>query len=189
MQWSVTVPAGNSARRFARRGVWDADRVLRRILLRAAAALVFVTALAGGAAPAAEPVPADPWEIIHVAREFGPAQVGRDGLRDPQIEATTGGLHYRVVFYGCYLGRDCDTILFDARFTRKDWARNPPRPDIFAAWNREKLIGRAWLDREGRAVLDWPMVLGDGVPEETLRAAFSRWRTALGEFAEHLGIR
>lgn len=189
MQWSVMKPIGIGGSRFARRAVRCASRGRRRIRLRAAGALFFVMALAGGVAPAAELVPTDPWEIVHVAREFGPAEVGRDGMRDPQIEATADGLHYRVGFYGCSLGRDCDTILFDARFARKEWAQNPPEPDIFGVWNRGKLIGRAWLDAEGRAVLDWPVVLGSGVPEETLRAAFSRWRTALGEFAEHLGFR
>jgi hypothetical protein len=141
-----------------------------------------------GPSRAAELVRADPWEIIHVAREFGPAEVGRDALKDPQIEATVDGLDYRVVFYGCSLGSDCDRILFEARFARKEWEDDPPRAKVFARWNAEKLFGRAWLDDENRAVLDYPVTLVGGVPKENLRDAFARWRVALEEYADHLDL-
>jgi len=138
----------------------------------------------GGAG--AELVYADPWEIIHIAREFGPAEVGRDAMKDPQIEATVDGLQYRIGFYGCYLGRDCDRILFEARFARKEWEVDPPRAKVFAEWNGERLFGRAWFDDEDRAVLDHAVTLKGGVPKENLRDAFERWRLALEEYADHL---
>ncbi|HET7408837.1 MAG TPA: YbjN domain-containing protein [Paracoccaceae bacterium] len=158
--------------------------------MRRAALLIFA-ALITLAAPAraTDLVPADPWQIIHVAREFGPAEVARDGMNDPQIRGTIDGLHYRLDFYGCHLGRDCDTILFRARFSRKEWQAEPPDPQVFADWNRAKLFGRAWLDDEDRAVLDHPVALGPGIPEPALRAAFERWRAALAEYAGHLGLR
>jgi hypothetical protein len=140
----------------------------------------------GAAVEAGELVSADPWEIIHIAREFGPAEVGRDAVKDPQIEATVDGLDYRVGFYGCSLGRDCDTILFEARLARKEWEDDPPRAKRFAKWNEEKLFGRAWLDDDNRAVLDFPVTLAGGVPKENLRDAFERWRAALEEYADHL---
>jgi Putative bacterial sensory transduction regulator len=143
-------------------------------------------ALAPESGGAAELIGADPWEIIHIAREFGPAEVGRDAMKDPQIEATTGGLPYRVGFYGCYLGRDCDRILFEARLARKEWEDRPPRAKVFARWNSEKLFGRAWLDDENRAVLDHAVTLVGGVPKENLRDTFERWRVALEEYADHL---
>jgi hypothetical protein len=140
--------------------------------------------VASGEAP--ELVYADPWEIIHVAREFGEAEVGRDAMKDPQIEATADGLEYRVNFYGCRLGRDCDRILFEARLERKEWEDEPPRAKLIAEWNEEKLFGRAWCDDDNRAVLDWTVTLVGGVPKENLRDVFERWRTALGEYADHL---
>ena len=148
--------------------------------------LALSLALSAGHGEAAELVFADPWQIIHVAREFGPAEVGRDAMKDPQIEATVDGLHYHVGFYGCYLGRNCDSILFEARFARKEWEDEPPRAKVFAEWNAEKLFGRAWFDDEHRAVLDYPVTLVEGVPKENLQDAFARWRTALKEYADHL---
>ena len=152
----------------------------------APAALLALSAGWGEAGETPELVYADPWEIIHIAREFGPAEVGRDAVRDPQILATVDGLDYRISFYGCSLGRDCDKILFEARLGRKEWEDEPPRAKAFARWNGEKLFGRAWLDDDNRAVLDWPVTLAGGVPKENLRDAFARWRTALGEYADHL---
>lgn len=51
------------------------------------------------------------------------------------------------------------------------------------------MLGRAWRDGENRAVLDWPVTLEGGVPKANLRAAFSRWQTALKEFAAYLDFR
>ena len=161
------------------------DSRARRFLNAAAAALVALSL----PARAAELVPPDPWQVIHVAREFGPAEVASDGMGDPQIRGTTDGLHYRVTFYGCRLGRDCDTVLFDARFARNEWNEKRPPATLFAAWNGAKLFGRAWLDDEDRAVIDHPVALGPGIPRETLVATFERWRTALAEFAGHIGVR
>ena len=145
-----------------------------------------VLAMAPGWGRAAELLHADPWEIIHVAREFGPAEVGRDAMKDPQIEATVDGRDYRVAFYGCSLGRECDSILFEARLAREEWEEAPPRARELAEWNSEKLFGRAWLDDENRAVLDHAVTLVGGVSRENLRDAFARWRLALEEYADHL---
>lgn len=150
------------------------------------AALLALSAGRGGAGEAPQLVYADPWEIIHIAREFGEAEVARDAVKDPLIEARVGGVDYRVNFYGCSLGRDCDRILFEARLARKEWEDDPPPAKLFARWNEEKLFGRAWLDDDNRAVLDWPVTLVGGVPKENLRDAFERWRTALEEYADHL---
>jgi hypothetical protein len=157
---------------------------------RAAAGIGCALLLVAAAPPGrpAELIQADPWEIIHVAREFGPAEVGRDAMGDPQIEGSLDGLPYRVGFYGCRLGRHCDTILFESRLARAEWEDAPPRRSRLARWNGEKLFGRAWLDRENRAVLDHAVSLKGGVPKENLRDAFARWRLALAEYAEHLGF-
>lgn len=158
---------------------------LRRVIVLALAAV----ALFAAPARAGDLVPPDPWQIIHVAREFGPAEVTRDGMNDPQIRGKIDGLAYRVSFYGCRLGRDCDTILFGARLWRKEWQDDPPARKIFAEWNREKLFGRAWRDEQNRAVLDHPVALAEGIPKAALRATFERWQTALTGYARYLGLR
>lgn len=130
-----------------------------------------------------EMVPPDPWEIIHVAREFGAADVGRDAMRDPQIEAEIDGVPYLITFYGCWLGRECKTILFHADLGRDKWA--PERGEI-SRWNAKALFGRAWMREDGRAALDHPLAMADGLPESSLRATFEAWHTALAEYRDFL---
>ena len=137
-------------------------------------------------AEGAELVPADPWQIIHTARNFGPAEVGRDAMLDPQITAEVDGLAYDVAFYGCWLGRECQAILFRARLSKADWK---PTARKIQAWNAGKLYGRAWVDGAGNAVLDHAVPMQGGLPAATLKAGFMAWRTALVEFAEHVDFK
>ena len=130
-----------------------------------------------------EIVPADPWEIIHLAREVGPAEVGKDGMKDPLISGKIGDLNYEISFYGCYLGRACSSILFQARLEREDW--KPELSDIHT-WNSAKLIGRAWIDGDSRAVLDHPVAMSAGLPAKSLEGTFAAWQLALEEFADYL---
>ena len=137
-------------------------------------------------------VPPDPWQIIHKVREFGPAEVGRDDFRDPLITADlaggegAAGLTYEVAFYGCSLGRDCRRILLALRLSHEDWAETPPEAGLLSEWNATRLIGRAWLDGGNRAVLDHAVVIGPGLPPETLGETLSAWTDSMREFADFL---
>lgn len=135
---------------------------------------------------AKDPVPADPWEVIHVARELGDAEVRRDTLRDPLIVARSGSLPYHIAFYGCHLGRDCETLLFQARLRDPRWERDPPKPTDMDAWNATKVYGRAVLTDSGHAVLEHPVAMHGGIPKETLSATFEAWRDALEDFSDHI---
>lgn len=129
-------------------------------------------------------VPTDPWEIIHLAREHGDAQVGRDSRNDPEIVVTRKDApSYRITFYDCWLGRECQAILLRASLERPDW-----RPDkaALAEWNRTKLVGRAILRTDSAAVLEHPVIMADGLPAAVLRKTFEHWHLALREFADHL---
>lgn len=128
-------------------------------------------------------VPPDPWEIIHVAREFGSAEVSRDSMRDPLITGEVDGLSYRISFYGCWLGRECKTILFETDLGRDDWK---PKAKELAAWNARALFGRAWARADGRAALDHPLAMAKGLPRESLRATFAAWRSAVVDYRDFL---
>ena len=140
-------------------------------------------------------IPADPWELIHTARDFGPAEVGRDDMKDPMIrgaladeDGALSGLTYTVAFYGCYLGRDCKTVLFATRLRDGAWEEEPLEAERLAEWNREKLFGRAWLDEAGQAVLEHPVSMAGGLPEATLAATFEAWIAAVRGYADYLDI-
>lgn len=158
----------------------------------AAAVLAALVLLGSVPANGDELVPPDAWKVIHAVRALGPAEVGRDDFRDPQITADLTrpdgaplGLMYHVTFYGCELGRDCSSVLLSLRLFRPQWQSRPPH-GVLSDWNRTKLIGRAWLDGENRAVLDHPVVMGRGLPADTLAATLSAWSGAMREFAELL---
>lgn len=150
-----------------------------------AGAAIFLLLFSSAGHATSEPIRADPWQIIHIARELGPAEVQRDGMNDPQIRGELDGQSYRIDFYGCRLGRDCESILLSARlaFDGEDDADASEFPQ---EWNRRKLFGRAWVDsgRRGRAqmVLDHPILLGQGIAEPVFRASLGQWQAALGEF-------
>ncbi len=141
-----------------------------------------------------ETVPADPWEIIHIAREYGTADFGRDDMKDPKITAVfqeSGSMppiFYEIGFYGCERERECTAILFMLRIESEDWASSESAEHIVATWNREKLFGRAWIDDERRAVLDHPLAMRGGLPSDALRATFDSWRAAVIEYMEHVGF-
>lgn len=126
-------------------------------------------------------VPPDPWEVIHTARDHGPAEVGRDAMRDPLISGEVAGQPYELVFYDCWLGRECTTVLFQARLKREEWT---PEAEDIDAWNREKLFGRAWIEDDSTAVLDHAVAMHGGLPKEVLDAAFAAWGVALQEYVE-----
>lgn len=129
-------------------------------------------------------IPPDPWQIIHIAREHGSAEVQRDAMNDPQIVVKPReGPDYRVSFYGCWLGRDCEMILFQTSFTKEDWKLDR---DQLSEWNAEKLVGRASLGDGEEAVLDHPVAMQAGLPDETLRKTFEVWQAAVLEFSEHI---
>lgn len=161
----------------------------------AGAALLAAVIGQAGLASADTLVPPDPWKLIHAVRTLGPADVGRDDFRDPRItgdlEGPDGaplGLVYHVTFYGCEMGRDCTSVLLTLRLADPRWQTRPPARAL-AAWNRTKLVGRAWLDDDGRAVLDHAVVIGRGLPAATLNATLSAWATAMREFAEHVDFK
>lgn len=131
----------------------------------------------------AEMILPDPWQLIHIAREHGDAEVEPDSMREMKITGVIEGRAYEIGFYGCYLGRDCASALFQARFAREKWE---PAPDDVAAWNAEKLFGRAWLGEDATAVLDHPVAMQGGLPRETVEATFAAWKTALEEYADFL---
>jgi hypothetical protein len=140
----------------------------------------------GASGQAVELVRADPWRIIHIAKEYGTAHVGRDALREPMIEGAMGGVAYRIVFHECYLGRDCRVLMFQSALYKDEWASKPPAPSELARWNREKLFGRAYRDDGNRMFLEHPVTLEGGVPVENLKDAFMRWQIALEEFSDFI---
>src|SRR5690625_161475 len=56
-----------------------------------AGAAIFLLLLSSAGHAASELIRADPWQIIHITRELGPAEVQRDGMNDAQIRGEVDG--------------------------------------------------------------------------------------------------
>ena len=141
-------------------------------------------------------VPPDPWQVIHAVRKLGPADVGRDAFRDPEITANLNGsdgaplnLPYRLTFHGCDLGRDCKSILLSVRLEQARWQKRPPKQALLADWNAQKLLGRAWMDDRNRVILDHAVIMGQGMAPGALSATLKAWALAMLEFAEHVDFK
>ncbi len=144
---------------------------------------LIATGLLAVPAGAVDMIFADPWEVIHLAREHGGADVGRDAFQDPEIRGELDGRPYSISFYGCSLARDCTSVVFRLQLRREGWK---PDKTAISRWNREKLFGRAYIGDDGGAVIDMPVNLVAGVAIPTLRDSFERWSEIVDEFAEHV---
>jgi len=127
----------------------------------------------------------DPDRIAQAVRDFGyRAELDEDGDGDPLIRTTIEGLDTYIHFYGCRDGSDCRQILFSAGFDLPRGAK----PDTVNAWNRDKLVGRAYLDDERDPFIDHLVLLEGGVSPANLRAQFEAWGTAVAQFRDHIGF-
>jgi hypothetical protein len=120
----------------------------------------------------------DPEPISDLAWRYGEARWGRDGFRDPVIDAVlVDGNPYRIEFYGCEEGQACRDIRFvalsDAEWTAEDIAR----------WNAARRFGKAALTEDGRARVEMNAVLQGGVTRQNLDALFDWWTVVLADFA------
>jgi len=92
-----------------------------------------------------------------------------------------GEVPYQVFFLNCGSGA-CEDLNFYAGF-----AGLKPTMDSLNAWNRDKRFGRAYLDSDLDAVIEYDINLEYGVSRDNLNAAFGVWSLVLGEFAGYVG--
>ena len=120
-------------------------------------------------------------EIVAIASNYGAASLDVQTNGQPRITGEVGGIGYQVFFLNCDSGV-CEDLNFYAGF-----AALKPTMDSLNAWNREKRFGRAYLDADLDAVIEYDINLEYGVSPDNLNAAFGVWSLVLGEFAEHVG--
>lgn len=122
-------------------------------------------------------------DILALAQRYGEATLETQGDGQPRIAGKTGELPYQVFFLNCDSGV-CEDINFYAGF-----AGVKPTMDSLNAWNRDKRFGRAYLDSDLDAVIEYDINLEHGVSRENLNAAFGVWSLVLSEFARYVGYR
>jgi hypothetical protein len=124
-------------------------------------------------------------EVAEAMARLGFAAEPGEDDGGPLVAAGIGDLRFVVLMFGCgaELPARCGQIQFRAAFA--DAAR--PASEIAAAWNLDRVFGRALADPEGRAVLEHPVHLAGGATAQLLFNNLALWENSLREFASRVG--
>jgi hypothetical protein len=123
-------------------------------------------------------------EIVNIARGYGSANLETQSTGDPMISGRVEGIAYQVFFLNCTDNANCEDLNFYAGF-----ADNKPTLDVINAWNRDKRFGKAYLDSELDAVIEFDVNLEHGVSRENLDAAFGIWSIVLDQYTTYIGYK
>jgi hypothetical protein len=122
-------------------------------------------------------------EILNIARGYGSGTLETQGNGNPRIEGRMDGILYHVYFMNCNDNHtDCEDIYFYAGFLD-----NKQTMEAINAWNRDRRFGRAYLDTDLDAVIEYDMNLEYGISRQNLDAGFSIWKNTLAAFVEYTG--
>lgn len=96
----------------------------------------------------------------------------------PHILSGAGGANFTLYFLDCTKGKDCKAVQYYAGFTK-------PKMDTakINEWNRDKRFTRAYIDKEGDAVLEMDVNMApEGLPRALFVDNLEIWTSAIGEF-------
>jgi hypothetical protein len=121
-------------------------------------------------------------EILNIARGYGSATLEKQSSGDPKISGKIEGVTYQVYFMNCTNNTDCEDLNFYAGFLD-----NKQTLEVINAWNRDKRFGKAYLDSDLDAVVEFDLNLVKGVTRDNLDAAFSLWSLILDQYTTYIG--
>lgn len=125
-----------------------------------------------------------PEEILNVARGYGSATMETQSNGDPKITGKIEGVTYQVYFMNCTDNKNCEDLNFYAGFLD-----NKQTLEAINAWNRDKRFGKAYLDSDLDAVIEFDVNLEHGVSQKNLDAAFALWSLVLGQYTTYIGYK
>lgn len=123
-------------------------------------------------------------EILNIARGYGSATLEKQSSGDPKISGKIAGVTYQVFFMNCTNNTNCEDLNFYAGFLD-----NKPTLEVINAWNRDKRFGKAYLDSDLDAVVEFDLNLVHGVSRENLDSAFSLWTLILDQYTTYIGYK
>jgi hypothetical protein len=120
-------------------------------------------------------------EIVNLARGYGAASSDTTSSGDPMITGKVNGVAYDIYFHNCTSNTNCEDIRFFASFASK------PTLETINEWNRDKRWGKAYLDSNLDAALEWDLNLVHGVARENLDNSLAVWMNTMDAFATFIG--
>lgn len=123
-------------------------------------------------------------EIANIARGYGSVSVETASSGNPMISGKIDGVSYYLFFRNCSEAHtDCEDLNFYAGFLD-----NKQSLDAINAWNRDKRFGRAYLDGDLDAVIEYDVNLEYGISRQNLDSSFGVWSLLLRQFSDHIGF-
>jgi len=118
-------------------------------------------------------------DVMALLQELGhDPKLQVDEVGDPLITANNAGTKYLVLFYDCKDHRQCQAIQFRAFYELE----RPTPLERINDFNRDKLLGRAYLDVGGDPTIELTVRLRGGVTRDHLRAERDWFLRALSDF-------
>ncbi len=154
--------------------------MLRQLIL--GAGFVAATALSAQAQTIVDGNSVD--EILNIARGYGSATLSESSSSGtPVIEGRIDGILYQLFFMNCDdNATNCEDLNFYAGFLNLK-----PTLEVINDWNRDKRFGKAYLDSDLDAVVEFDVNLEHGVTRDNLDAAFAVWRLILDQYKTYIG--
>jgi hypothetical protein len=123
-------------------------------------------------------------EILNIARGYGSATLESQSNGDPKISGKMDSVTYQVFFLNCTANKSCEDINFYAGFLD-----NKQTLEAINQWNRDKRFGKAYLDSDLDAVIEFDVNLEHGVARQNLDAAFRLWSLVLSQYTTYIGFK
>ncbi len=128
-------------------------------------------------------------ELVAILQSQGiAASLTHDDRGDPLIVANAGGLHFSIITYGCSgdLEPSCNRLQMAAQWALPDGASESDIA-MMNAYNQRFLFGRAYIDPQGSATVDYVINLRHGISEDNLMENLLIWIHVLDQFTTGLG--
>lgn len=120
--------------------------------------------------------------LLEIAKSKGDATLEKQDSGDPRLAGAISGVPYQVFFLNCEAAAGCQDLNFYVGF--RDIK---PTLDAMNEWNRTHRFGRAYLDSELDAALDFDLNIDGGVSKANLESSFGLWASLLDEFSAYVG--
>jgi hypothetical protein len=140
---------------------------------------------------AADPViaqtvdPADPQSVVSALQDFGlRARLEEDSVGDPKVSSSIEGSTFNVYFYGCDENhKDCKMLNVSTGYDQN----TPVSLEKINTWNKEEIVGKAFLDDEGDPYLDMVLPISGGMSADAFEYSMTRWGRAVAKFEDMIG--
>ena len=128
-------------------------------------------------------------QLVEILQKQGfAASLTIDPHGDPLILAELRGVHFQILTYGCdgNINPACQQLQMVAIFNLDG---GPSETDIamMNAYNQRFLFGRAYIDPQGAAAVDYTVNIEQGITEDNLVHNMMIWHNVLTQFVNGLG--